>query len=114
MYINRQIDKELLKWREETDHKPILLRGARQGWKTLNLLKKYKQRVPELRISAAFEAVVHQSGGKLVEQYTNKQKSPQSFTGGGTLKAIGLGITMFLSTFGLKAQNVVHAVIVSP
>jgi predicted AAA+ superfamily ATPase len=38
---------------------------------------KYKQRVPELRISAAFEAVVHQSGGKFnyskVEHYTNKQ-----------------------------------------
>jgi len=38
---------------------------------------KYRQRTPELRISAAFEAVVHQSGGKFnyakVEQYTGKQ-----------------------------------------
>lgn len=38
---------------------------------------KYKQRVPELRISAAFEAVVHQSGGKFnyakVEHHTGKQ-----------------------------------------
>jgi predicted AAA+ superfamily ATPase len=38
---------------------------------------KYKQRVPELRISAAFEAVVHQAGGKFnyskVAPYTNKQ-----------------------------------------
>jgi len=38
---------------------------------------KYKQRVPELRISAAFEAVVSQSGGKFnfakVEHYTSKQ-----------------------------------------
>jgi len=38
---------------------------------------KYKQRVPELRISAAFEGVVHQMGGKFnyskVGQYTNKQ-----------------------------------------
>ena len=53
--------------------------------KTLNILinslktdfVKYKQRVTELRISAAFEAVVHQMGGKFnyskVEHYTNKQ-----------------------------------------
>ena len=38
---------------------------------------KYKQRVPELRISAAFEGVVHQSGSKFnyakVEHYTGKQ-----------------------------------------
>ena len=38
---------------------------------------KYKQRVPELRISAAFEAVVHQAGGKFiyakVKHYTGKQ-----------------------------------------
>ncbi|MCL2727519.1 MAG: ATP-binding protein [Bacteroidales bacterium] len=38
---------------------------------------KYKQRTPELRISAAFEAVVQQSGGKFnyakVEHYTSKQ-----------------------------------------
>jgi predicted AAA+ superfamily ATPase len=38
---------------------------------------KYKQRVPELRISAAFEAVVHQAGGKFnyskVQPYTTKQ-----------------------------------------
>jgi len=38
---------------------------------------KYRQRTPELRISAAFEAIVHQSGGKFnyakVEQYTSKQ-----------------------------------------
>ena len=38
---------------------------------------KYKQRVPELRISAAFEAVVHQTGGKFnyakVEQYNSRQ-----------------------------------------
>ena len=38
---------------------------------------KYKQRTPELRIAAAFEAVVHQSGGKFnyakVEHYSSKQ-----------------------------------------
>ncbi|MDR0795639.1 MAG: AAA family ATPase, partial [Tannerella sp.] len=39
--------------------------------------EKYKQRVPELRISASFKAVVHQSGSKFnyakVEHYSNKQ-----------------------------------------
>ena len=39
MYINRQIDKELLKWRDETDHKPILLRGARQVGKSSSVRK---------------------------------------------------------------------------
>ena len=38
---------------------------------------KYKQRVPELRISKAFEAIVQQTGGKFnfnkVEHYTNRQ-----------------------------------------
>jgi len=30
MYIKRQIDNELLNWKKERGHKPILLRGARQ------------------------------------------------------------------------------------
>jgi len=38
---------------------------------------KYKKRVPELRISTAFEAVVNQAGGKFnyskVEQYDIRQ-----------------------------------------
>jgi len=30
IYFNRFIDNDLLKWKNEDDHKPILLRGARQ------------------------------------------------------------------------------------
>ncbi|NUN09138.1 MAG: ATP-binding protein [Ignavibacteriaceae bacterium] len=33
-YIPRKIDSELLKWKEENDHKPLLIRGARQVGKT--------------------------------------------------------------------------------
>ena len=34
MYIKRNIDKELLKWKSQTGRKPLLLRGARQVGKT--------------------------------------------------------------------------------
>ena len=34
MYINRLIDNDLLAWSKETDHKPVLLRGARQVGKS--------------------------------------------------------------------------------
>lgn len=33
-YISRSIDTELIEWKEATDHKPILLRGARQVGKS--------------------------------------------------------------------------------
>jgi predicted AAA+ superfamily ATPase len=39
MYINRHIDNELLKWKKEKDHKPILLRGARQIGKSSSVRK---------------------------------------------------------------------------
>jgi len=44
-YLNRLIDKELLKWVEGDKHKPILLRGARQIGKSStvrNLAKKFE------------------------------------------------------------------------
>ena len=34
MYINRKIDKALVEWMEDPNHKPLLLRGARQIGKT--------------------------------------------------------------------------------
>ncbi len=34
MYIERKADIELEKWRMETKHKPLLIRGARQVGKT--------------------------------------------------------------------------------
>lgn len=39
MYINRQIDNELLSWSREKDHKPLLLRGARQVGKSSSVRK---------------------------------------------------------------------------
>jgi predicted AAA+ superfamily ATPase len=39
MYINRLIDNELLKWKNEIEHKPILLRGARQIGKSSSVRK---------------------------------------------------------------------------
>ena len=30
MYINRAIDQALLEWKEKSNRKPLLLRGARQ------------------------------------------------------------------------------------
>ena len=34
MYIQRNVDNELLKWKSESKHKPLLIRGARQIVKT--------------------------------------------------------------------------------
>lgn len=34
MYIQRNVDNELLKWKSESKHKPLLIRGARQIGKT--------------------------------------------------------------------------------
>jgi len=34
MYYKRHIDEELQKWAEGKEHKPLLLRGARQVGKT--------------------------------------------------------------------------------
>ena len=39
MYINRQIDNELLKWNKTEDHKPLLLREARQVGKSSSVRK---------------------------------------------------------------------------
>ncbi|MDR2970609.1 MAG: ATP-binding protein [Bacteroidales bacterium] len=39
MYINRKIDNELLNWSKEKDHKPLLLRGARQVGKSSSVRK---------------------------------------------------------------------------
>jgi len=39
MYLNRLIDKELLYWKNEKEHKPILLRGARQVGKSSSVRK---------------------------------------------------------------------------
>lgn len=36
-YLKRNIDKELLNWRESPIHKPLLLRGARQVGKSMSL-----------------------------------------------------------------------------
>jgi len=44
VYYNRQIDSELIKWKESDKHKPMLLRGARQIGKSSavrNLAKKF-------------------------------------------------------------------------
>ncbi|MCQ2974214.1 MAG: AAA family ATPase [Bacteroidales bacterium] len=44
-YLNRIIDKELIKWKNSENHKPLLLRGARQVGKSSairNLGKKFK------------------------------------------------------------------------
>ena len=34
MYIPRHIDDELIKWKEASSHKPLLIRGARQVGKS--------------------------------------------------------------------------------
>lgn len=34
MYISREIDKQLNEWKESKQHKPLLLRGARQVGKS--------------------------------------------------------------------------------
>ena len=34
MYLSRKIDQELLQWKGEKDHKPLLIRGARQVGKS--------------------------------------------------------------------------------
>jgi len=39
MYINRQIDNELSNWSREHDHKPLLIRGARQVGKSSSVRK---------------------------------------------------------------------------
>lgn len=39
MYLERNIDKELLSWREETGRKPLLVRGARQVGKSSSIRK---------------------------------------------------------------------------
>ena len=39
MYINRKIDNELISWSKERNHKPLLLRGARQVGKSSSVRK---------------------------------------------------------------------------
>ena len=34
MYLKRKLDDKLISWRNETDHKPLIIRGARQVGKT--------------------------------------------------------------------------------
>lgn len=34
MYFNRLIDSKLLQWKNDSEHKPLLLRGARQVGKS--------------------------------------------------------------------------------
>ena len=43
MYLNRLIDKELLCWKNDKEHKPILLRGARQVGKSSSVRKLAKE-----------------------------------------------------------------------
>ena len=38
-YFNRRIDNDLLAWSKEADHKPVLLRGARQVGKSASVRK---------------------------------------------------------------------------
>ena len=37
MYIERNIDQELLNWKEESERKPLLVRGARQVGKSSSI-----------------------------------------------------------------------------
>ena len=39
MYVARNIDKELLNWKEEAERKPLLVRGARQVGKSSSIRK---------------------------------------------------------------------------
>ena len=39
MYLERTIDKELLKWKDEENRKPLLIRGARQVGKSSSIRK---------------------------------------------------------------------------
>jgi predicted AAA+ superfamily ATPase len=39
MYIQRKADIELEKWKAESKHKPLLIRGARQVGKTMTIRK---------------------------------------------------------------------------
>lgn len=39
MYFKRLVDNELLEWSKDEDHKPILLRGARQVGKSSSVKK---------------------------------------------------------------------------
>jgi predicted AAA+ superfamily ATPase len=39
MYLERNIDKELLNWKKEAERKPMLVRGARQVGKSSSIRK---------------------------------------------------------------------------
>ena len=40
MYLKRKIDEFLLNWREDTLHKPLIIKGARQIGKTESTMSK--------------------------------------------------------------------------
>ena len=59
MYIKRQIDKELLIWKDSTNKKPILLRGARQVGKTKTVRNLGEQFENYLEINFEEDKQVH-------------------------------------------------------
>jgi predicted AAA+ superfamily ATPase len=59
MYIKRQIDKELTGWKNSTNKKPILLRGARQVGKTNTIRNLGRQFINYLEINFEENKKIH-------------------------------------------------------
>ena len=59
MYIKRQIDSELTAWKNSPQHKPLLLRGARQVGKTETIRQLSKQFENYLEINFEENLQVH-------------------------------------------------------
>ena len=58
-YINRLIDKQLLDWRNEPEHKPLLIRGARQVGKSSSVRKLAENFDYFLEVNFERDAIVH-------------------------------------------------------
>ena len=46
LYLKRKIDDYLIAWKEEADHKPLIVKGPRQVGKTESILRFAKEQKP--------------------------------------------------------------------
>jgi len=82
MYIARNIDKELIKWKNSEHRKPILLRGARQVGKTQSVRQLSKQFEYFIEINFEADKQIHSlfegnlSAKEIVENLTAVYKIP--------------------------------------
>jgi predicted AAA+ superfamily ATPase len=49
MYISRKTDLELVRWKADSKHKPLLIRGARQVGKT-NTIREFGKKFENLML----------------------------------------------------------------